>query len=112
MDQDVAEALEHPVAVIVGEGEFGWPGHPHESRHPTLEGAIRPSLGIGGGKKEIRRTLDEGAVVRRKLGARKRFEAVGNEAALELILQPAVSLMIHDAIGHRSSPLVLRLADV
>jgi hypothetical protein len=48
--------------------------------------------------------LDEGPIVGRKLCARKIFQAVGNPPALELILQAAIPLVKHGAIGHRSSP--------
>jgi len=88
----------------IGKGQFGRPGNGYEPRHTTLEGAIRPTVGIGRCNKEIRHALDKSLVVRRERSARKGFEAVGDAAALELILQPSVSLMIHDAIGHRSSP--------
>jgi hypothetical protein len=43
-------------------------------------------------------------VVGRELRAGETFKAVGDPAALELILQPAVLLVIHGAIGHHSSP--------
>jgi hypothetical protein len=53
---------------------------------PPFEGAIGPSLGVRGRKKEIRGTLDKGPIVGRELGADKTLQAVGNPAALELIL--------------------------
>ena len=67
---------------------------------PPLERAIRPSLGVRGSKKEIRRTLDKRPVVGRELLASELFQAVGNPAAVELILQPAIALVKHDAVGH------------
>jgi hypothetical protein len=71
---------------------------------PPLKGAIGPTLGICCREEEIRRALDEGPIVGRKLCARKVFQAVGDPPALELILQAAIPLVKHDAIGHRCSP--------
>src|SRR4051794_21529129 len=37
VDQEIAEALEHPVAVIVGKRDLAVAGDAHESGRPTLE---------------------------------------------------------------------------
>jgi hypothetical protein len=67
-----------------------------------LERAIRPSLGVCGSKKEIGRALYKRPVLGRELFASELFQAVGNPAAVELILQPAIPLVKHDAVGHHS----------
>src|SRR5713226_5821728 len=56
------------------------------------------SVGAGGGRPP------PATRCRCELGARKLFQAVGNPAAIKLILQPAGPLVVHDAIGHQSSP--------
>src|SRR5215207_4528767 len=104
VDQNIAEALEHAVAVIVGKGQFRRARNPDEARHAALEGAIGTSLGVGGRKKEVRRALDECPVVGCELRAGKSFQAIGNLATAELILQPAVSFVKQEAIGHPCSP--------
>jgi hypothetical protein len=62
VDQHVAEALEHAVAVVTGEGQRVRVDHPHEAGAAALVRAVRASLGIGGGQEEQRSALDEGAI--------------------------------------------------
>ena len=98
IDQQVAQALEHAVAVIVGKSQLAGSRHPHETRHAGLERAIRPALRVGSGDEEKGGALDEGLVVVGERGARQLFfQPVGDPPALEAILQVPVAVMVHDA---------------
>jgi hypothetical protein len=112
IDQDIAETFEHTVAVVVRKRKLRCSGHPDKARHAALEGAIRLAPGVGGGEEEIGRAFDEGLVVGRELRARQLlFQAVGNAAAVESILQPPIAVVEHDAVGHGLAPsLTSRLA--
>src|SRR4051812_38277031 len=96
--QNVAQALEHPVSVIVGKRELLRSGHGHETRRGALERAVRPSVRIGGSQEEIDGALDQRDVV---LGECRSGElllqAIGYPAAVERILQAAVAVVIHNA---------------
>jgi hypothetical protein len=112
VDQHVTQALEHAVAVIIREGQLRRARDRDEPGHAALEGAIWPSIGVGRREKEVRSALDECPVIGRKLRAAKTFQAIGNSAAVKLILQPAVSFVKHDAVGHHRSPWSMGVADI
>src|SRR3954471_18402501 len=98
---DVAEALEHAVAVIVRECDLGRPGDAHKARRPALERAIGPALGVRRRQEEIRQAFDELLVVRRKFLAHQFLsQPIGNPAAVEPVLQLPVTFVIHDALSH------------
>ena len=98
---DVAEALEHAVAVIVGERDLGRPGDAHKARRTALERAIGPAFGVRRRQEEIRQAFDELLVVSRKFLAHQLlFQPVRNPAAVEPILQLPVAFVIHDALSH------------
>ena len=46
------EALEHAVAVVVGEDQQVRRDHAHEARVAALEGAVGLALGVGGRQEE------------------------------------------------------------
>ena len=84
IDHDVAEALEHAVAVVVGECEFGRAGDGHEARHAALERAIGLADRRGSGEEEEFERLDEGLVVFREFGvAEALFETIGQRSRTE-----------------------------
>ena len=92
---DVAEALEHAVAVVVGEGQFAIAGQAHEAGHAALERAVRPALGVRGGEEEIGRAFDEGLVVGAEGRARQSFlQPVGNAPAVEAVLKLPVAVVV------------------
>src|SRR5262245_40135541 len=96
----IAEALEHAVAVVIGECQFRGIGNAHESRHATLERAIGPPASIGGRQEKIGRAFDERLVVCTERSSGKLFfEAVGNASAIETVLQLTISVVEHDAHG-------------
>ncbi len=101
INENIAKAFEHAVAVVIGKCELRRSGDADEARHSTLARAVRPSFGVCRGEKEIGRALDERFVVGRKLRARKLlFEAIRDPATLEPVLKTAVPIVIHDAISH------------
>src|SRR5258708_26666212 len=104
IDQNIAQTFKHAVSVVIGECKLGRPDDAHEARHAAFIGAIRLSPGICRCEEEIRYALDEGLVVGRKLRARALFQSIGNSATAELVLQPPVPDMIHDALDHRYFP--------
>jgi hypothetical protein len=62
-------------------------------------------LRVGARQEEVERALDESLVVGGEGGARELlFQAIGNPAAVELVLELAVSLVIQNAVGHGGSP--------
>ena len=69
LTSEIAEALEHAVAVVVGKRQLARPGHAHEARHAALERAVRPALRVGGREEEIDRAFDERLVVGGERGA-------------------------------------------
>lgn len=99
---DIAQALEHAVAVIVWEGQLAGAGDAHEARQAALERAVRPPLGVGRRQEEIGQALDEGAVAFAELLAREAAQPVGDAAAVELVLQAAISLVVE--VGHGLRP--------
>src|ERR1700674_5098847 len=106
IDRDIAEALEHSVAVEIGESKLGGADHPYETRRAALERAIRPALSIRGRKEKVARAFDEILITLGELRAGgDLFQPVGDLAALEPILQPAVSLVVKLGVGHESSSL-------
>ena len=101
IDQQIAEALEHAVAVVIGKRQFGVRRHAHKARRAALERAVRPAFGVGGGDEEIDRAFDERLVVGGERRARQLLlQAIGDAAAVELILQAAIAVVIHDDCGH------------
>ncbi len=101
IDDDVAEALEHAVSVIVGECDLGRPGDAHKARRAALERAIGPALGVRRRQEEIRQAFDVLLVVGREFLAHQLlFQPIGNPAAVELILQLPVTFVVHDALSH------------
>src|SRR5262245_44268747 len=96
----ITEALEHAVAVVVGERQLRGVGNAHESRHATLKRAIGPPLRIGGRQEKMGCAFDESLVVFTERSSGKLFfEAVGNASAIETVLQLTISLVEHDAHG-------------
>src|ERR1043165_4663900 len=59
IDAQIAQALEHPIAVVIGKNQKIGRGNPHESRFAALEGAVRPTLRVGRRDEEERRALDQ-----------------------------------------------------
>ena len=104
IDEQVAEALEHAVAVVVGKRQLAGARHAHETRRAALERAVGPAFGVGGGDEEIDGGFDEGPVVGREGGAGEALQAIGDAAAVELVLQSAIAWMIEGAVGHRPPP--------
>src|SRR5580704_13125007 len=99
IDAEIAETLEHAVAVVIGKYQLIRRNDAHKSRRTALEGTIRPPFGIGGCKKEERSACDECLVIIRELGAMRFFdETVGERAAAETILQRTISRMIHERV--------------
>jgi hypothetical protein len=85
--EDVAKALEHAVAVVIGKGKLVVAGHAYKARHPAFERAIRLALSVCGGEKEVRAAFDVGLVVRRERCPRQLFfQPVGNAPAVEAVL--------------------------
>src|SRR5215207_215770 len=98
---DVAETLEHAVAVIVGKCDLGRPGDAHKSRRSALERAIGPALGVRRRQKEVWQAFDELLVVSRKfLSHQLLFQPVRNPAAVELVLQLPIAFVVHNAVSH------------
>ena len=98
VDEQVAEALEHAVAVVAGERERRLVDHADESGPPALVRAVRAALRVGGGEEEHRPALDEGAVVVGEDAVDDLLDhAVGEPARLESILEPSRSVVVH---GH------------
>jgi len=107
IDDDIAEALEHAVPVIVGESKFGRTGHAHKAGFAALEGGIRVPLGIRGGQEEIRQGFDERLVVVSEFRVGEPLlQPIRNPAALEPILQLPVTLVIQDARRHALPPAI------
>src|SRR5215210_6293868 len=52
VDPEVAQALEHAVAVVVGPDQEVGRDHADEARIAALKGAVGPALGVGGGEEE------------------------------------------------------------
>ena len=103
VDHNVAEALEHAVAVIVGNASSEAPVTRTKPGMPPLNEQSGVALRIGGGEKEIGGALDEGLVVGGERRARQFFfQPVGNAPAVEAVLQLPVAVVIHDA--HRRNP--------
>ena len=63
VDGEVADTLEHAVAVVVRKRDFRWSGDPDKPRRATLEGAIRVSGRVGGRHEEIDATFNKDLVV-------------------------------------------------
>ena len=105
VDQHVAEALEHAVAVVVGKRQLVGRGDAHEARRSALERAVGPPFRVGGREEEIDGALDERLVVGGEGCARQLLlQPVGDAAAVERVLQPAVAVVIHDARRHVCLP--------
>src|SRR6202035_4111392 len=84
VDQNVAETLEHAVAIVARKGERPWLHDPDEPRPPSLVRAVRPPLGVRRGQKEHRPALDERAIAVRESRVRDDFdEPVGESPRLE-----------------------------
>ena len=81
IDQQVAQALEHAVAVVVGEGQLVRRRHAHEAGRAALEGAVRAPIGVGCGEEEIDCALDEGLVVGGEGRARRASAPAGRRCA-------------------------------
>lgn len=96
--RDVAEALEHAVAVVVREGELVGRSHPHKAGEAALEGAVWAAVGVGGGEEEEEAgALDEGPVGVGERGAREMlFFAIGDAAAAEGVLQAPAAFMVEE----------------
>ena len=75
--QGVAPRQEHPVAVVIREGDRRVVHHRHEAGIAALIGTARASLSVGSGQEEHVRPLDEGTIV-------------GLEAVLHELLRDAV----------------------
>ena len=56
LTSDIAEALEHAVAVVVGEGQLVRRRSPHEARRAALEGAVGLPLSVGRRQEEEMRS--------------------------------------------------------
>src|SRR5262245_45189034 len=95
---DVAEALEHAVAVVVGKDEEVGRNDAGKARRAALERAIGVAVRGRSGEEEKRAALDEGLVaIGEAIAAELLVEPVGQRAAAELILQRAIAVVEH---GH------------
>ena len=102
---DVAQALEHAVAVIVGiDQEIG--GYdPREPGRSALERAIGPPFGVRGGQEEEGQALDKRLVAVRERRAMGLFQqAVGQRDAAKAALKLAVSFVVHRIHPSRTPP--------
>ena len=94
--EDVAEAAEHPVAVVARERERAVVDDPDEAGHAALVRAVRPPVGVGGGEEEHGGALDDLAVaVRERVVHRDLFEPVGDPPAVEARLHLAGAVVVH-----------------
>ena len=91
---DVAETLEHAVAVIVGESQFGRPRDAYEARHAAFKGAVGAAFGVRRRNKEVGRAFNEGFVVVCEFRPGQIFQPIGNTPAVETVLQLAVAVVI------------------
>src|SRR5688572_11292976 len=106
VDCDVAEASEHAVPVVVGEGERALVDNANEPGQPALIRALWPPFLVSRGKKEHGRRADEGAITlsERRAGI-DLLQTVSDSPAIEVILQlpRAVVVSARDVRGRRVS---------
>src|SRR5260221_15242 len=87
VDEQIAEAAEHAVAVVARKRELGLAGHADEAGRPAFVRAVGPSLVVGGGAEEQRPAIDERAVFVAEVSARKLLvEPVGEAARVVAVL--------------------------
>ena len=101
VDRDIAEALEHAVAVVIGKHQLVRCRDAHEAGRAALVRTVRSPLGVGGREEKERAAFDEALVVLGEFDPRQFVEPVGDFPALEFVLQPPVAFMVHD--GHGAS---------
>src|SRR5437763_1725904 len=88
VDEQIAEAAEHAVAVVARERELGYAGHANEAGCPALERAVGPPLAVGGSEEEHGAGFDKSAVFVAEVPARQFLvEPVGEAARVEAVLQ-------------------------
>src|SRR5262245_59832511 len=96
----IAEALEHAVAVVIGKRQLRGIGNAHESRHAALERAIGPPTSVGSRQEKIGGAFDESLVVCTEcVSGELFFEPVRNASTIETVLQLTISVVEHDAHG-------------
>src|SRR5713101_7692783 len=93
VDGEVADTLEHAVAVVVRKCKFRRSGDPDKSGRATLEGAIRMSGRVGGRYEEIDAAFNKDLVVVSERGTRPLLEAIGKAPTAKLILKYAIALV-------------------
>src|SRR5450759_5498117 len=95
----VPEAAEHAVAVIAREGQRLLVEDADKAGAPTLVGAVRPTVSVGGGEEEHRASFDEGPVViGERVVHRDLLEAVGDPTAVETVLEVPCTRVVQ--VGH------------
>src|ERR1041384_944862 len=93
--RNVAEALEHAVAVVARKGERVRRDDPHESGRTPLVRAVGLALRIGARQEEEALLGKECAILFAELGAQQLFgQAIGDAPAVEALLQRAALVVI------------------
>ena len=98
VDEEIAEALEHAVAVVAGKRQRLRIHHADEAGPPALVRAVRAALRVGGGEEEHGPGLDEGPVGVGEDAVDDLLDhPIGEPARVEALLEPSRSVMVH---GH------------
>src|ERR1043166_7670862 len=96
IDAQIAQALEHSIAVVIRKNQKVGRGNAHKSRRAAYERAIRPAFGIGRRDEEERHAFDEILVrIGEAIAAKLLVKPVCQGTALETVLKLPVALVIH-----------------
>src|SRR5258705_5445765 len=102
VDEEIAEALEHAVAIVARKRQRLRTHHADEAGPPDLVRALRAAFRVGGGEEEHGPRLDEGPVGVAEDAVHDLLDhPIGEPARLEAVLEPSRSVMVHGHLGHR-----------